>query len=141
MLTQLPWGSEAHLEVLLGKAQPGDEVGLTHAMAGVAETGTLVLASGADNPVTLNFMPETHIVVLDERDLVASYEDAWPRIRSRFGDGMMPRTVNLISGPSRTGDIGGQIVMGAHGPRQMCVIVVRDGDSADQAGRVDSLSR
>jgi L-lactate dehydrogenase complex protein LldG len=126
ILTQLPWGTEAHLEVLLGKAQPGDDVGMTHAAAAVAETGTMVLASGADNPVTLNFMPETHIVVVEERDLVAAYEDAWERIRGRFGDGAMPRTVNLISGPSRTGDIGGRIVMGAHGPRRMCVIIVRD---------------
>lgn len=127
MLTQLPWGREAHLEVLLGKAQPADEVGLTHAAAAIAETGTLVLTSGAENPVTINFMPETHIVVVEEKDLVASYEDGWDRVRSRFGERAMSRTVNLISGPSRTGDIGGRLVMGAHGPRRMCVVIVRDG--------------
>jgi len=130
MLTQLPWGSEPHLEMLLGRAQPSDEVGLSHAAAAVAETGTLVLASGPDNPVTLNFLPENHIVVVEERDLVPSYEDAWDRIRARFGSDGMPRTVNFISGPSRTGDIGGRIVMGAHGPRRVCVIVVRNSDSA-----------
>src|SRR5690606_2422071 len=81
MLTQLPWGSEPHLEMLLGRAQPSEEVGLSHAAAAVAETGTLVLASGPDNPVTLNFLPENHIVVVEERDLVPSYEDAWDRIR------------------------------------------------------------
>jgi L-lactate dehydrogenase complex protein LldG len=37
----------------------------------------------------------------------------------------MPRTVNFVSGPSRTADIGGQLVMGAHGPRRLCVILVR----------------
>jgi len=126
MLTQLPWGSEPHLEMLLGRAQPSDEVGLTHASAAVAETGTMVLASGADNPVTLNFLPETHIIVVEERDLAPAYEDAWDKIRARFGDQAMPRTVNFISGPSRTGDIGGRLVMGAHGPRRMCVIVVRN---------------
>ena len=125
-LTQLPWGSEPHLEMLLGRAQPGDTVGLTHASAAVAETGTMVLASGPDNPVTLNFLPETHIVVVEERDLAPAYEDAWDRIRSRFGERALPRTVNFISGPSRTGDIGGRLVMGAHGPRRMCVIVVRN---------------
>lgn len=125
MLTQLPWGSEPQLEMLLGRAQPRDEVGLTHASAAVAETGTMIMASGADNPVTLNFLPETHIVVVEEHDLVPAYEDAWGKIRSRFGDREMPRTVNFISGPSRTGDIGGKLVMGAHGPRRMCVIVVR----------------
>ncbi len=125
-LTQLPWGSEPHLEMLLGRAQPNDEVGLTHAAAAVAETGTLVMASGPDNPVTLNYLPETHIVVVEQRDLVPAYEDAWNAIRARFGAESMPRTVNFISGPSRTGDIGGRLVMGAHGPRRMCVIVVRD---------------
>ncbi|MCL4766074.1 MAG: lactate utilization protein C [Hyphomicrobiaceae bacterium] len=124
-LTQLPWGSEPHLELLLGRAQPGDEVGLTHASAAVAETGTLVLVSGADNPVTLNFLPETHIVVVEEGDLVPAYEDAWEAIRARFGARAMPRTVNFISGPSRTGDIGGRLVMGAHGPQRMCVVIVR----------------
>ena len=133
MLTQLPWGSEAHLEVLLGKAQPADEVGLTHATAAVAETGTMLLTSGAENPVTINFMPENHIVVVEEKDLVASYEDGWERIRARFGDRTMPRTVNFISGPSRTGDIGGRLVMGAHGPRRMCVIIVKDQDEAAPA--------
>lgn len=125
MLTQLPWGSEPHLEMVLGRAQPKDEVGLSHATAAVAETGTLVMASGPDNPVTINFVPETHIVVVEQRDLVPAYEDAWDKIRARFSPNAMPRTVNFISGPSRTADVGGQLVMGAHGPRRMCVIVVR----------------
>lgn len=129
-LTQLPWGSAPHLEMLLGRAQPSDEVGLTRAAAAVAETGTLVMASGPDNPVTLNYLPETHIVVVEQRSLVPAYEDAWDVIRGRFGAQSMPRTVNFISGPSRTGDIGGRLVMGAHGPRRMCVIVVRDSASA-----------
>ena len=51
-LARLPWHSEPHLEVLLGRAHASDEVGLGHALAGVAESGTLVMASGADNPVT-----------------------------------------------------------------------------------------
>jgi L-lactate dehydrogenase complex protein LldG len=36
----------------------------------------------------------------------------------------MPRSLNLISGPSRTGDIGGRIVLGAHGPRRLCIVIV-----------------
>jgi L-lactate dehydrogenase complex protein LldG len=126
MLTQLPWGSEPHLEMLLGRAQPNDGVGLSRAAAAVAETGTLVMASGPDNPVTLNFLPETHIVVVEQANLVPAYEDAWDLIRARFGPNAMPRTVNFISGPSRTADVGGKLVMGAHGPRRLCVIVVKE---------------
>ena len=65
-----------------------------------------------------------HIAIVSAKDIVGPYEDAWQRIRARFGPGEMPRTVNFVSGPSRTGDIGGQLVMGAHGPRRMCVIIV-----------------
>jgi L-lactate dehydrogenase complex protein LldG len=124
-LAGLDWSSEPALERLSGAAQAGDEVGLSRAAAAVAETGTLVMASGADNPVTVNFLPETHIVVVEEAALVGGYEGAWEAIRARFGRGAMPRTVNFISGPSRTADIAGQLVMGAHGPRRLCVILVR----------------
>lgn len=121
----VPWAREATLTINHGQAHPKDETGLAHARAGISETGTLVLTSGAENPVTLNFLPETHIVVIEERDIVGSYESAWGKIRERFGKGLMSRTVNFISGPSRTGDIGGRIVMGAHGPRRMCVVIVK----------------
>lgn len=124
-LEGLAWGAEPALERRKGRAVGSDEVGLSHAAAAVAETGTLVLASGADNPVTLGFLPETNIVVVEEADLVGGYEGAWAKIRARFGQQAMPRTVNFISGPSRTADIGGQLVMGAHGPRRLCVILVR----------------
>jgi L-lactate dehydrogenase complex protein LldG len=122
----LPWNGEPGLTLNNGAASPTDEVGLSHATACVAETGTLVMASGADNPVTINFLPENHIIVVEANDVVGPYEDAWQKIRARFGKGFMPRTVNMISGPSRTGDIGGRLVMGAHGPRRLCVIVVRE---------------
>jgi L-lactate dehydrogenase complex protein LldG len=124
-LAALPWSSVPALERASGAATPTDEASLSHAVAGVSETGTLVLTSGSDNPVTLTFLPETSIVVVEERDLVGGYEDVWPRIAEKFGAGRMPRTVNFVSGPSRTGDIGGKLVMGAHGPRRLCVIVVK----------------
>jgi L-lactate dehydrogenase complex protein LldG len=125
-LRALVWQTEPALQRLSGPARGDDEVGLSHAAAAVAETGTLVMASGHDNPVTLNFLPETHIVVVEDKTLVGGYEGAWDRIRARFGRRAMPRTVNFISGPSRTADIGGQLVMGAHGPRRLCVILVRE---------------
>jgi L-lactate dehydrogenase complex protein LldG len=124
-LAGLPWSKEPTLQRDAGAAAATDETGLSHAVAGVAETGTLALVSGADNPVTLNYVPETHIVVVEDQSLVGGYEDVWPKVRARFGKGQMPRTVNFVSGPSRTGDIGGKLVMGAHGPRRMCVILVR----------------
>ncbi len=124
-LTALPWHETTGLVVLKGPAESDDTVGLSHAQAGVAETGTLMLASGADNPVTLTFLPETHIIVVAEDDIVGSLEDGFDLVRARFGQGHLPRTLNLVSGASRTADIGGRIVIGAHGPRRLAVVIVK----------------
>jgi L-lactate dehydrogenase complex protein LldG len=115
-LAGLTWS----IEVASGRAEGSDEVSLSRGFAGVAETGTLVLTSGPDNPTTLNFLPETHIVVVRGADVVGGYEDVWDRLRKA---GPLPRTVNWISGPSRTADIEQTIVMGAHGPRRLHVIL------------------
>jgi L-lactate dehydrogenase complex protein LldG len=124
-LTNLPWHRAPTLEVDEGRAQDADTASLTHAFAGVAESGTIVQLSGAANPTTLNFLPEAHIVLLEAKDLYGSYEEVWARLREIHGAGAMPRTVNMISGPSRTADIEQTIVRPAHGPKDMHVIIVR----------------
>ncbi len=125
-LAALPWTDDARIWCSSrDRRRPSDGAGLSRAIAGVAETGTLVLASGADNPVTLAFLPDTHLVVVARETIVGSYEDAMALVAARSSDrGVLPRTLNLVSGPSRTGDIGGKIVMGAHGPRRLAVILV-----------------
>jgi L-lactate dehydrogenase complex protein LldG len=122
----LPWERAPSLVVDRGPAQDGDTTGLSRAVAGVAETGTLALASGPDNPVTLGFLPDTHIVVLRAASVVAHYEDAYALVKAETG-GAVPRTLNLVTGASRTGDIGGKIVMGAHGPRRLAVVLIVSG--------------
>lgn len=124
-VANLPWHRAQTLTVREGRAEDADTASLTHAFAGVAETGTVVQLSGTDNPTTLNFMPEAHIVLLEAKDITASYEEVWTRLRDIHGAGQMPRTVNMISGPSRTGDIEQTIVRPAHGPKDMHVIIVR----------------
>ena len=123
-LDKLPWGKARSLEVGVGVARKTDEVSVSRAFAAVAESGTLVMTSGSDNPTSLNFLPENHIVVVESGRIAGSYEDAWDVVRAVYGDGEMPRTVNLISGPSRTGDIEQKIELGAHGPRRLHVIVL-----------------
>ncbi|CFW99226.1 conserved protein of unknown function [Candidatus Filomicrobium marinum] len=122
-LTRLQWRDAPTLALQHGPAAAQDGIGLSHAFCGIAETGTLALLSGPENPVTLCFLPDTHIVVVRRSDIVASYEDAYVRLRHLLGERRMPRTLNLISGPSRTADIGGKIVIGAHGPRRLCVVI------------------
>ena len=125
LLATLPWHRGGTLEVLEGPAVDADRASVSHAFAGVAESGTIVQISGPENPTTLNFLPEAHIVVLESSALFASYEEAWSKLRNLMGEGNMPRTVNMISGPSRTADIEQTIVRPAHGPKNMHVIIVR----------------
>ena len=126
LLSGVNWSAVPTLEVVNGAAEDADQTGLAVAFAGASETGTLILASGQENPVTLNFLPETHIVVMPASRIRGAYEEAWDGVRDRFGSGQMPRTINLITGPSRTGDIEQTILLGAHGPRRLHVIVVDD---------------
>jgi L-lactate dehydrogenase complex protein LldG len=120
----LPWREVRGLARDTGPADAADTVGLSRAHAGVAETGTLVLASGPDNPTTLAFLPETHIVVLRRDAMCATYEEAVARMAGEVGPGALPHTLNLVTGASRTGDIGGRIVKGAHGPRRLAIILL-----------------
>lgn len=125
-LAGLPWKDTA-LEVSEGKSDGHDLNAISHAEAAIAETGTLVLISGHENPTTLNFLPDNHIVVLNAGDLVGDLEAIWPRLRKKFGKGEMPRTVNCITGASRSGDIEQTILLGAHGPRRLHVLIVEAG--------------
>jgi L-lactate dehydrogenase complex protein LldG len=78
----------------------------------------------ADNPTTLNFLPEVHIVVVRGDDILGDYETAWDMIRVRYGRGTMPRAVNLVTGPSRSADIEQTLLLGAHGPRRLHIVLV-----------------
>ena len=105
-------------------ARGSDQLSVTGAFAGIAETGSVMLLSGPESPTTLNFLPEDHIVVLRESRIVPHPEDAWALLREERSS--MPRTVNLICGPSKTGDVELVITEGAHGPRRFHVVVVQE---------------
>ncbi len=123
-LDRLPWADRPMLEIARGPAVIDDVTSVTPAFAAVAETGTLMLCSGAARPTTLNFVPDNHIVVLARDQVVGTLEDGFARLRAGRAEGDMPRTVNFVSGPSRTADIEQQLVMGAHGPRRLHIIIV-----------------
>ena len=125
-LQGLDWASQPLLERRAGRAEDADLVGVTPAFAAVAETGTLVTHSSAGHPTTLNFLPDHHLVALKASQVVESYEDAWALLRAANAAEGMPRTVNMITGPSRTGDIELTIHLGAHGPRSLHVMLIDD---------------
>jgi L-lactate dehydrogenase complex protein LldG len=111
----------------MGASDGGDLAAVSHAVGGAAETGTLMLTSGPDNPTTLNFLPDYHIVVVGAADISGDLEGFWRTLRATYGRGQMPRTVNLITGPSRSGDIEQKLLLGAHGPRRLHVVIVNPG--------------
>lgn len=123
-LDAIPWRERPTLSIRRGKPEPGDQVGVSGAFAAIAETGTLMLTSGPEHPSTLNFLPETHVVVLKAGKVVGPYEEAWKKLRAAHA--MPPRTVNLVTGPSRSGDIEQRLLMGAHGPRRLHVVLIED---------------
>src|SRR2546429_99277 len=94
-LAALPWAEQRALEVSTGASDGHQLVAVSHAFGGVAETGTLIVVSGPDNPTTLNFLPDTHIVIIDAKDIAGDYETVWQRVREQFG-GALPRAINMI---------------------------------------------
>lgn len=124
-LAAMPWDGIAVYRPAPGAVMETDGAGVSVALCGIAETGTLMLTSGPDAPSGLNFLPPVHFIVLRGGDIVGALEDGWARLRLS-GNGRMPRTVNLITGPSRTADIAQTMYMGAHGPKRLHVIVVED---------------
>jgi L-lactate dehydrogenase complex protein LldG len=121
-LAHLDWAA-AGLELAAREATGDDLVGITGAYAGIAETGTLMVVSGPDTPASVSLLPETHIAAIPAARIVRHMEDAWDLARRELR--RLPRAVNFISGPSRTGDIEQVIILGAHGPYRVHLIVVR----------------
>lgn len=120
-LAALDW-QEAGLAVEARGAVDADAVGITRCYCAIAETGTLMMISRPEMPPTLSLLPETHVVLVTPDDIVPSLEDAFFRLRQEFSG--MPPAVNFISGPSRTADIEQTIVLGAHGPCRVHVIML-----------------
>ena len=123
-LSSLPWSNEPALEISTGPSDGKQLTSVSHAFAAVAETGTLVLTASPDNPTTLNFLPDNHVVVLDAKDIKGDFEAAIANLRQTYGEGVLPRVVNMITGPSRSADIEQTLILGAHGPRRLHVVVV-----------------
>jgi len=130
-LGELPWqahGLDVEVRPPLRDAQGdldhGDLVGITGCFCAIAETGSLMLLSGPQTYASAALLPETHIAVVPVSRIVANLEAAFTLMRTERGQ--LPRATNVISGPSRTADIEQSLVLGAHGPYRVHVILVDD---------------
>jgi len=117
----LDWAG-AGLQIAARPANGDDKVGITGTYCALAENGTLMLLSGQDNHATTSLLPDNHIAIVPASRIVRAMEDGWDLLRREYGS--PPRQVNFVSGPSRTADIEMTLVMGAHGPFRVHVIIV-----------------
>lgn len=116
-LADLVW--PAHWPSTVGGASDRHELSVAQADLGIAETGSVLMASSPQSPNTLHFLPEHEVVCLDANHVVATLKEAL----SRFDADTAPRAVNLLTGPSRTADVEQTIHLGAHGPRALHVVI------------------
>jgi len=105
------------------RTPPGpDDAALTTAPFGIAETGTLAYPAAAGNPASWHFRPGFEIAVLKASDIVANMENVIARVKAKG----LPHTLNFVTGPSRTGDIEQTLELGAHGPKALAILIVRE---------------
>jgi L-lactate dehydrogenase complex protein LldG len=123
-LAALDW-QRAGIDAAARGAEDADLVGITGCFCAVAETGTLMLCSSPTTPASNSLLPETHIALVPASRIVPGMEEAWALARGELG--RLPRAVNFVSGPSRTGDIEQTIVLGAHGPYRVHLILIEEG--------------
>jgi L-lactate dehydrogenase complex protein LldG len=116
----LPWGPTLTVK----REAPGpDEAAVAMAPFALAETGTLVYPARADSPASWHFRPGMEIAILRAQNIVPEMEEALARIKAT---GPIPHTINFVTGPSRTGDIEQTLELGAHGPKALAVLVVKE---------------
>ena len=107
----------------IGTVVPGENngafaVGINRAHAGVARTGALVFFSNAATPGTINFLSRCHIALVCESEIVNAMNDVWETCVAPAN------AIHFISGPSSTGDIGGRLLKGIHGPLELICYIV-----------------
>ena len=119
--SDLDWKG-AGLDIEMRPTLGDDRLGITGTFCAIAETGTLVVLAGADTPTATTLLPDTHIAVVRADRIVSGMEEAFALVRREAGQ--MPRAMNMISGPSRTGDVEQTIVLGAHGPFRVHILVL-----------------
>jgi L-lactate dehydrogenase complex protein LldG len=103
-----------------GEPPSAFDAALTVAPFAIAETGTLAYPARKVEPASWHFRPLLEIAVLRASDIVGELEEVLAKL------GTLPSTLNLVSGPSRTGDIEQTMELGAHGPKALTVLVVKE---------------
>jgi len=98
-----------------------DRLGITGSFCAIAETGTVVLVTQPQSPTATALLPDTQVAIVRADRIVSGMEEAFALVRRELANA--PRAIHFISGPSRTGDIEQTIVLGAHGPYRVHILL------------------
>ena len=97
--------------------------GITECDALIAQTGSVLLTSRSGGGRALSVLPPHHIAIARRDQLVPDLPAAYAQLHATYGH-RWPSLITFITGPSRTGDIERILVLGAHGPKKLTILVV-----------------
>jgi L-lactate dehydrogenase complex protein LldG len=117
------WSDVGVETVTLPLNKDGDAF-LSDCYGAVAESGAIVISSNDGTAIANDFLAETHIILLRASWIFLSLADLWQTLRDEAAGGLLPREFCLVTGPSRTADLGVPAKMGAHGPARVHVVIV-----------------
>jgi L-lactate dehydrogenase complex protein LldG len=104
-------------EIVAGRSE--DEVGVSRAAYGLADTGSVVLAAGPDEPRARSLLPPVHVTILEAARILPGL----PELFAELG-GELPSALAIVTGPSRSADIEQKLVVGVHGPGEVHVVLL-----------------
>jgi L-lactate dehydrogenase complex protein LldG len=121
-------------EIVAGRS--ADEVGVSHALYGLADTGSVVLAAAPDEPRARSLLPPVHVTILDEERILPGLPDLFAVLGTE-----LPSALAIVTGPSRSADIEQRLVIGVHGPGEVHIVLRsadgRAGEAHARPTRVD----
>ncbi len=101
------------------------EIGVTGCEALIARSGSILVTNGTAAGRRLSIYPPVHVVIAYTSQLVFDLKDAFDRLKEKYHP--LPSMISTITGPSRTADIEKTLVLGAHGPKQLYLLLLDDG--------------
>lgn len=102
-----------------GEAPELEGAGISEASYGLADTGSVVLASSATEPRARSLLPPVHVSLLREDRVLPGLAELFETL-----GGELPSSLAIVTGPSRSADIEQQLVVGVHGPGEVHVVLL-----------------
>jgi L-lactate dehydrogenase complex protein LldG len=106
------------MEIVAGRGE--DEVGVSHAVYGLADTGSVVLAAGPDEPRARSLLPPVHVTILTASRILPGLPELFEELGSE-----LPSALAIVTGPSRSADIEQKLVIGVHGPGEVHIVLLK----------------